>query len=87
MRSTFLLLQVLPVIQYESAHRAVLELAGSEGEEVVKKMFQLRLIEIKLMEASKLHGFQSLSKKLNKDQSQSYQDYLSEAFKGHPDLG
>lgn len=50
---------------------------------MVKKMFQLRLIEIKLMEASK--DFQSISKKLNK--AQSYQDYLSEAFKGHPDLG
>ena len=64
-----------------------MELAGNEGGEMVKNMFQLRLIEIKLMEASKLHGFHSLSKKLNKDQSQSYQDYLSEAFRGHPDLG
>ena len=81
------LLQILPTIEREEAYRSVRELAGAEGEETVMKMFQLRLIELKLTEASKLYQFHSTSKKLDRGSSQSYQDYLSSAFKGHPDLG
>lgn len=78
--------QVWPSLEREAVYRTVLELAGAEGEEMVLKMFQLRLIEIKLSEASKLHGH-SASKMVDKGSSRTYQDYLSSAFKGHPDLG
>lgn len=72
------------MLKREPSYHSVLELAGSEGEETVLKMFKLRLIEIKLSEAGKLHD---PSATLNRGTSQSYQDYLSSAFKGHPDLG
>lgn len=72
------------MLKREPSYRSVLELAGAEGEETVLKMFQLRLIEIKLSEAGKLH---STTSSLNRGTSQSYQDYLKSAFKGHPDLG
>ena len=78
-------IEVFPVLEREQEFSLVLQLGGKEGKDIVKKMFCLRLIEIKLMEASKRFGFSSARKKL--DQSRSYQVYLSEAFKGHPDLG
>ena len=79
--------EVFPALEREQEFSLVLQLGGKEGKEIVKKMFCLRLIEIKLMEASKRFGFSSARKKLDKDQSRSHQVYLSEAFKGHPDLG
>lgn len=78
---------MFPLLEREPEFSLVFQLGGEEGKEIVKKMFCLRLIEIKLMEASKLFGFSSARKKLDKDQSRSYQVYLSEAFRGHPDLG
>ena len=80
-------IEMFPVLEREPEFSAVLHLGGKEGKEIVKKMFCLRLIEIKLMEASKLYGFSSAKKKLDKDQSRLHQVYLSESFKGHPDLG
>ena len=79
--------KVYPVLEREPEFSLVLQIAGKEGKEIVKKMFCLRLIEIKLTEASKQYGFSSARKKLNKDQSRSHQEYLSKAFKEHPDLG
>ena len=76
-----------PILEREPEFSLVLQIAGKEGKEMVKKMFCLRLIEIKLTEASKQYGFSSARKKLNKDQSRSHQDHLSKAFKEHPDLG
>lgn len=73
-------------MEKEPVYQSMLKLAGNDGQETGKKMFQLRLIEIKLMEGKQC-GFHSLANKLKKDESQSYQDYLSEAFRGHPDLG
>jgi len=65
----------------------VYQLAGPEAEETVLKMFQLRLIELKLVEAGKIYSQHSSSKMVDKGSSESYQGYLSSAFKGHPDLG
>ena len=79
--------KVYPVLEREPEFSLVLQIAGKEGKEMVKKMFCLRLIEIKLTEASKQYGFSSARKKLYKDQSRSHQEYLSKAFKEHPDLG
>ena len=79
--------EVFPELEKEPEFSLVLQLGGAEGKDMVKKMFCLRLIEIKLMEASKLFGFTSMQKKLDKTSSRSYQVYLSEAFRGHPDLG
>ena len=78
---------VFPKLEQEPEFCQVLLLGGKEGKEIVKKMFCLRLIELKLIEGSKLHGLSSAKKKANKDQSRAYQDYLSEAFRKHPDLG
>ena len=79
--------EAFPALEREPEFSLVLQIAGKEGKEIVKKMFCLRLIEIKLMESSKQFGLVSARKKLDKDQSRSYQDYLSRAFKEHPDLG
>ena len=76
---------VRPELEKEQIYRQVLHLAGTEGPEVVKTMFQNQLIEIKLAEANTIYG--STSKKLNKNESHEHQVYLSEAFRGHPDLG
>ena len=73
-------------LEKEEEFSLLLQLAGKEGEEMVKNMFCLRLIEIKLTEGAKLYGLSSASKKLNKDKSQDYQHYLSDALKSHPDL-
>lgn len=74
------------MLEKEEEFSVLLQLAGSEGKEMVKNMFCLRLIEIKLTEAAKLYGMSSATKKLNKDKSKDYQRYLSDALKGHPDL-
>lgn len=78
--------EVYLLLENEEEFSLLLELAGKEGKDMVKNMFCLRLIEIKLTEAAKLYGMSSASKKLNKDKSQDYQKYLSDALKNHPDL-
>ena len=77
--------EILPFLKADRSYQAVQELAGSEADEVILKMFRLRLIEIKLLEADKECGH-SLAKKADKEQSKKYQFYLKEAFNGHPDL-
>ena len=73
-------------LQREPEFQLVVSLTGSESsEEVIKRMFQLRLIEIKLLEANRKFG--SSVKKANKDRSSAHQIYLSEALRSHPDLG
>ena len=73
-------------LEKEEEFSNLLELAGREGKEMVKNMFCLRLIEIELTEGAKLYGVTSATKKLNKEKSQEYQKYLSDALKNHPDL-
>ena len=75
----------LPLLKMDRSFQALKQIAGSEGDEIILKLFQLRLIEIKLMEASKQFGH-SVVKKADKEQSKQYQVYLKEAFSGHPDL-
>jgi predicted CopG family antitoxin len=74
------------MLEKEEEFSVLLQLAGEEGKEMVKNMFCLRLIEIKLAEGAKLFGMSSATKKLNKDKSRDYQHYLSDALKSHPDL-
>ena len=74
--------EALFVLKMDHAYQTIQQIAGSEADEVVMKLFQLRLIEIKLMEAGKQFG----SSLVNKEQSKQYQVYLKEAFIGHPDL-
>ena len=74
------------MLEKEEEFSVLLQLAEKEGKETVKNMFCLRLIEIKLTEGAKLFGMSSATKKLNKDKSQDYQKYLSDALKSHPDL-
>lgn len=75
----------LPSLRMDRSYQSVKQLAGSEGDATLLKLFQLRLIEIKLMEASKQYG-NSLIKKADKERSKQYQTYLKEAFSEHPDL-
>lgn len=75
--------EVLPLMRADYTYQSLKQLAGSEADETIFKMFQLRLIEIKLME-SKQYG--SLAKKADKEKAKQYQLYLKEAFNGHPDL-
>ena len=80
-------IQIQPELVREPDYQAVVSLAAANEapEELVKKMFQLRLIEIKLTEANQKFG--STVKKANKDRSSAQQIYLSEAMRSHPDLG
>jgi hypothetical protein len=80
-------IQIQPELVREPDYQAVVSLAAASEapEELVKKMFQLRLIEIKLTEANRKFG--STVKKANKDRSSAQQIYLSEAMRSHPDLG
>ena len=80
-------IQIQPELVREPDYQAVMSLAAANEapEELVKKMFQLRLIEIKLTEANRKFG--STVKKANKDRSSAQQIYLSEAMRSHPDLG
>ena len=80
-------IQIQPELVREPDYQAVVSLAAANEapEELVKKMFQLRLIEIKLTEANRKFG--STVKKANKDRSSAQQIYLSEAMRSHPDLG
>ena len=77
--------EMLPVLRIDRSYQSIQQIAGAEADETLLKLFQLRLIEIKLLEASKQYG-NSLAKKADKDQSKQYQVYLKEAFAGHPDL-
>ena len=78
--------QLHPQLQSEPDYQLLANLTKKEAsEELVKRMFQLRLIEIKLTEANLKFG--STSKKANKDRSSAHQIYLSEALRSHPDLG
>ena len=78
--------QIQPELLREPDYQLVVSLASSEApEELVKTMFQARLIEIKLIEANQKFG--STVKKANKDRSSAQQIYLSEALRSHPDLG
>ena len=78
--------QIQPELASEPDYQTVVSLATDEApEELVKKMFQQHLIEIKLLEANKRFG--STVKKANKDRSSAQQIYLSEALRSHPDLG
>lgn len=80
-------IQIQPELVRDPDYQAVVSLAAANEapEELVKKMFQLRLIEIKLTEANRKFG--STVKKANKDRSSAQQIYLSEAMRSHPDLG
>ena len=75
----------LPLLKMDRSYQSIKQLAGSEADEILLKLFQLRLIEIKLLEASTQYG-NSLAKKADKEQSKQYQVYLKEAFSSHPDL-
>ena len=62
------------------------------GDDLMKKLFCQRLMELKVEEASKKFGrvakrSSSLSDSLKKEQCKDYQDFLSTAFTEHPDLG
>lgn len=74
------------MLEKEEEFSDLLKLAGKDGNETVKNMFCLRLIEIKLTEAAKLYGLSSATKKLNKGKLQEYQRYISDALKNHTDL-
>ena len=78
---------VFPELEKEPEFSHILKLGGSEGKDMLKKMFCLRLMEIKLNEASKLFGHSSMRGKLDKESTRSHQIYLSEEFRKHPDLG
>ena len=78
--------EVYLMLEKEEAFSLLLQLAGKDGKDIVKNMFCLRLIELKLTEGAKLFGVSSASKKLNKEKSMDYQHYLSDALKSHPDL-
>jgi hypothetical protein len=75
----------LPLLKMNHCFQSVQQLAGREGDAILLKLFQLRLIEIKLTEAGKEYG-NSLVKKANKEKSKQYQVYLKEAFSEHPNL-
>ena len=75
----------LPLLKMDHSYQSVKHLSGSEADAILLKLFQLRLIEIKLTEASKQFG-NSIAKKADKEKSKQYQVYLKEAFGGHPDL-
>ncbi len=77
--------EVRVFLKSDYSYQCVEQLAGGDANEVLLKMFQLRLIEIKLTEASSKFGT-SLAKKADKEQSKQYQVYLKDAFRGHPDL-
>ena len=78
--------QVQPDLVREPEYQLAVNLTNKDSpEEIVKQMFQLRLIEIKLNEANSKFG--STYKKANKDRSSAHQIYLSEALRSHPDLG
>jgi len=78
-------------LQNELEFPLILEVAGVD---LMKKLFCLRLMELKVEEASKKFGGggvsssarQSLSFK-DKVQNKEYQEFLSDAFADHPDLG
>ena len=74
-----------PLLEKEPEHVHLRHVGGGEGEELVKQLFCLRLIELKLTEASRAKGFNTV--RLDKQQSRSYQQHLAEAFRGHPDIG
>lgn len=76
---------MLPLLKMDRSYQSIKQIAGNEAEEILLKLFQLCLVEIKLMEASKQYG-NSLVKKADKEQSKQYQVYLKEAFSGHPDM-
>lgn len=76
---------LLPSLKIDRSYQSVKQLAGKEADELLLKLFQLRLIEIKLMEASKVHG-NSLIMKADKEKSKQYQVYLKDALSEHPDL-
>lgn len=78
--------EVYLTLEKEQEFCLLLQLAGKEGKEMVKNMFYLRLIEIKLTEGAKLYGISSANKKLNQEKFREYQQYLSGALKSHPDL-
>ena len=77
--------ETLLFLEADYTYQSVKNLLGDEADEVLLKMFQLRLIEIKLKEATKQFG-NSLAKKADKVRSHQYQVYLKKAFSGHPDL-
>lgn len=77
--------ETLLFLETNHTYQYVKQLLGNDADEVLLKMFQLRLIEIKLQEASKQFG-NSLAKKADKERSHRYQVYLKQAFRGHPDL-
>ena len=74
------------MLEKEEEFSVLLQLAGKDGKEMVKNMFCLRLIEIKLTEGAKVFGMSTSIKKLNKEKLKEYQRYLSDALKSHPDL-
>ena len=75
----------LPLLKMDRSFQSVQLLAGKEADTILLKLFQLRLIEIKLKEAGQEYG-NSLVKKADKEKSKQYQVYLKEAFSEHPDL-
>ena len=78
---------VWPKLESEPDFSHLLELAGKEGKDIIKKQFCLRLIELKLIEAAEHFKMTSAKKKLAKDQLKSYQKYISDGLKEHPDFG
>ena len=75
--------EVYPSLEKEGEFSLLLQLAGKE---MVRNMFCLRLIEIKLTEGAKLFKVSTANKKLNQENLREYQEYLSSALKNHPDL-
>ena len=78
---------VLPILEVEPEYNHLLKVGGVEAREVVKKMFCMRLIELKIKEANEQFRLNTIKKKLDNGQQKAFQSYLSDAFKQHPDMG
>ena len=78
---------ILPVLEVEPEYNHLLKIGGEEAREVVKKMFCMRLIELKIKEANEQFRLNTIKKKLDNGQQKAFQSYLSDAFKQHPDMG
>ena len=75
--------EVYPSLEKEGEFSLLLQLTGKE---MVRNMFCLRLIEIKLTEGARRFKVSTANKKLNQENLREYQEYLSSALKSHPDL-
>eukprot|EP00731_Ephydatia_muelleri_P032168 Em0023g675a len=78
---------IVPVLEVEPEYNHLLRIGGDEAREMVKKMFCMRLIELKIKEANEQLKLNTVQKKLDNGRQKAFQSYLSDAFKQHPDMG